>query len=236
MFDKGNEDYRRHSGISEFILQRAREEYGPKVTHEDVFFYVYGLLHSLDYPPSYSSRFDALSALSLTLTSITTLCYNFFVLMEKEQIINKKRHMRVYLDNCCYNRPFDIQTQTAIKIESDAKLLIQGLMRTGVLEYAWSFMLRMEVSRNPDYQRKKAIQDWANGAAIDIPPSVAIRLRASDLMRYGIKSADAIHLACAEQADCDWFFTVDRGILKKLKRLGEMRVENPVEFVLEGIR
>lgn len=156
--------------------------------------------------------------------------------MEKEQIINKKRHMRVYLDNCCYNRPFDIQTQTAIKIESDAKLLIQGLMRTGVLEYAWSFMLRMEVSRNPDYQRKKAIQNWANGAAIDIPPSVAIRLRASDLMRYGIKSADAIHLACAEQAECDWFFTVDRGILKKLKRLGEMRVANPVEFVLEGIR
>ena len=77
-FDKGNEDYRRHSGISDFILQRAREEYGPKVTHEDVFFYVYGLLHSPDYPPSYSSRFDALSALSLTLTSITTLCYNFF--------------------------------------------------------------------------------------------------------------------------------------------------------------
>lgn len=48
MFDKGNEDYRRHSGISEFILQRAREEYGPKVKHEDVFFYVYGLLHSPD--------------------------------------------------------------------------------------------------------------------------------------------------------------------------------------------
>lgn len=55
MFDKGNEDYRRHSGISEFILQRAREEYGPKVTHEDVFFYVYGLLHSPDYRKRFSS-------------------------------------------------------------------------------------------------------------------------------------------------------------------------------------
>lgn len=55
MFDKGNEDYRRHSGISEFILQRAREEYGPKVTHEDVFFYVYGLLHSPDYRKRFPS-------------------------------------------------------------------------------------------------------------------------------------------------------------------------------------
>lgn len=55
MFDKGNEDYRRHSGISDFILQRAREEYGPKVTPEDVFFYVYGLLHSPDYRKRFSS-------------------------------------------------------------------------------------------------------------------------------------------------------------------------------------
>ena len=55
LFDKGNEDYRRHSGISDFILQRAREEYGPKVTPEDVFFYVYGLLHSPDYRKRFSS-------------------------------------------------------------------------------------------------------------------------------------------------------------------------------------
>ena len=70
----------------------------------------------------------------------------------------------------------------------------------------------------------------------NIYPGQHNRFRASELMRYGIKSADAIHLACAEQADFDWFFTVDRGILKKLRRLGEMRVANPVEFVLEGIR
>lgn len=39
--------------------------------------------------------------------------------------------MRVYLDNCCYNRPFDEQSQAAIKLESEAKLLIQALMRAG---------------------------------------------------------------------------------------------------------
>ena len=30
------------------------------------------------------------------------------------------------------------------------------------------------------------------------------------------KAANAIHLACAEFASCDWFFAVDRGILKKI--------------------
>jgi len=54
-------------------------------------------------------------------------------------------------------------------------------------------------------------------------------------MTLGIKSADAIHLACAEHAACDWFFTVDKGILKKVRTLGGMRVANPVQFVLEGL-
>ena len=35
--------------------------------------------------------------------------------------------MRVYLDNCCYNRPFDEQTQPSVRLETEAKLLIQAL-------------------------------------------------------------------------------------------------------------
>ena len=51
----------------------------------------------------------------------------------------------------------------------------------------------------------------------------------------GIKPTDALHLACAKFAGCDWFFTVDRGILKKVRNVGSMRVANPVEFILEGM-
>ena len=55
LFDRGQDEYRRHSGISDFILKRAREDYGPKVTDEDVFYYVYGLLHSEDYRRRFSN-------------------------------------------------------------------------------------------------------------------------------------------------------------------------------------
>jgi len=143
--------------------------------------------------------------------------------------------MRIYLDNCCYNRPFDVLNQAAVKLEVEAKLLIQSLMRSGAVEYVWSFMLRMEVSRNPDFQRKAAIRAWRTGAVLDVAPSREIRQRASELMSLGIKSADAIHLACAEHAACDWFFTVDKGILKKVQTIRGMRVANPVQFVLEGL-
>jgi len=143
--------------------------------------------------------------------------------------------MRVYLDNCCYNRPFDEQDQAAVRLESEAKLLIQGMMRTGVVEYAWSFMLQLETSRNPDPQRKSAIRAWRSNATVDVAPSAEIRRRAREFREIGIKPADAIHLACAEMARCDWFFTVDRGILRRLQQHGSMRIANPIQFVVEGL-
>ena len=39
--------------------------------------------------------------------------------------------MRVYLDNCCYNRPFDEQAQLRVVLETLAKLNIQQQMRDG---------------------------------------------------------------------------------------------------------
>ena len=37
--------------------------------------------------------------------------------------------MRVYLDNCCYNRPYDDQDQMVIALETSAKLYVQELIK-----------------------------------------------------------------------------------------------------------
>ena len=50
-----NAQYTRKDGITNFILERCRENYGPKVTKEDVFYYVYGLLHSPDYRKTFAA-------------------------------------------------------------------------------------------------------------------------------------------------------------------------------------
>ena len=55
LFDIGNDEFAKHSGVTNFILQRAREEYGPRTTAEDVFYYVYGLLHNHQYRKHFSS-------------------------------------------------------------------------------------------------------------------------------------------------------------------------------------
>lgn len=50
-----NAQYTRRDGITSFILERCRESYGPKVTKEDIFYYVYGLLHSPDYRKAFAA-------------------------------------------------------------------------------------------------------------------------------------------------------------------------------------
>ena len=141
--------------------------------------------------------------------------------------------MRVYLDNCCYNRPFDDQTQLKVRLETEAKLAIQAMMRTGVLEYVWSDMLVTEVCDNPIPVNCERILAWRDLAAEYVHIDDAVERRATEIMRLGVKTADAIHLACAESAGCDWFFTVDMGILKKVSGIGSMRVANPIQFIEE---
>ena len=54
LFDRSNKDYIRRDGVSDFILGRAKT-LNPKITKEDIFYYVYGLLHSKEYKKRFSS-------------------------------------------------------------------------------------------------------------------------------------------------------------------------------------
>ena len=74
--------------------------------------------------------------------------------------------MRIYLDNCCYNRPFDDQSQLRVRLETEAKLRIQYLMRTEVVEYAWSKVLDYELGQSPYFDQIDEICDWVDWAAV----------------------------------------------------------------------
>ena len=56
LFDENDTPkYIRRDGISNFILNRGKELYGKKVTKEDIFYYVYGLLHSKSYQEQFEN-------------------------------------------------------------------------------------------------------------------------------------------------------------------------------------
>ena len=141
--------------------------------------------------------------------------------------------MRVYLDNCCYNRPFDEQVQLRIRLETEAKLHVQDLMHLRVVEYAWSDVLDYEVGNSPYQDQIADIMRWKLWATIDIPLDYVLINRGAQIMTSGVKQMDALHLACAEAAGCDWFLTTDGGILKKIRTLGNLRIANPIDFIME---
>ena len=143
--------------------------------------------------------------------------------------------MRLYLDNCCFNRPFDDQTQLRISLESQAKLEVQRMILNGTHALVWSYMLEYENSQNPFELRKDAIIKWKDIAEINIVENENILKRAERLSELGIKAKDAIHIACAIESGCDYFLTTDIGILKK--NIDSIKVRNPIEFIseMEGV-
>ena len=141
--------------------------------------------------------------------------------------------MRVYLDNCCYNRPFDPQDQLRVAIETSAKMRVQALMRAGQVEYVWSAVLDYEVGKSPYLDRIGMSGSWSDQAAVFGPMNACMVERGAEIQTFGVKRLDALHLASAESVGCDWFLTTDKGILKKLRNLGQMRIANPVDFVME---
>jgi predicted helicase len=56
LFDAADEnEFIRRDGVSDFILERAKKQYGKNVTKEDIFYYVYGILHSPDYRTAFAN-------------------------------------------------------------------------------------------------------------------------------------------------------------------------------------
>ncbi len=58
--------------------------------------------------------------------------------------------IRVYLDNCCLNRPFDDQRQARIRLESEAIMAIIEQIQSGKINWISSGAIDIELSYAPD--------------------------------------------------------------------------------------
>ena len=145
--------------------------------------------------------------------------------------------LKIYLDNCCFNRPYDDQAQIRISLETQAKLYVQDLVRMGKIELVTSYILWYENSQNPYETKRKAISEFMqkNSAEyIDADKAQIIKEKAEEIMETGIKMKDAYHVACAVYASCDCFLTTDNRLLKYYT--DDIKVLNPIDFVkgMEG--
>ncbi len=139
--------------------------------------------------------------------------------------------MRVYLDNCCFNRPFDNQSSIRVKLETDAKLYVQLMIKMAKVELAWSYILDFENAANPFAERKNTIEKWKRLSVVDIVENDKVLFNASSFAKEGLKAKDALHIACAIEAECGYFLTTDDIVLKKMAGNREISVLNPTDFI-----
>lgn len=142
----------------------------------------------------------------------------------------------VYLDLCCYNRPFDDQLQPRVHLEAEAVLAIVQRVGSAAWELVGSAVLKAEARANPDADRRKQVLDLMESAAWELAVDRAVLERARDIQRLGFRQFDSLHLACAEQAGVDVFLTTDDGLVRLAKRQVQglrVRVENPLVWLGE---
>ncbi|MBK8399440.1 MAG: PIN domain protein [Leptospiraceae bacterium] len=141
--------------------------------------------------------------------------------------------MRIYLDNCCFNRPYDDQSQFKIRIESEAKLEIQEKVKNGLIELVWSFLLDYENSKNIDGQKQNEIYNFEKYSKIYFIGTEETEKISKKFQSIGIGKKDSIHLACAIETESDYFITTDKGILNKKNQISEISILNPVDFIIQ---
>jgi len=139
------------------------------------------------------------------------------------------KNIKIYLDNCCYNRPFDDQTQLRISLETQAKLFIQSLVIKGNVDLIWSYISDLENSENPYETRKVAISDFSKYAKRKVLQTSKIIYRANKITAAGLSPADALHLSCAINAGVKYFISVDDKILKY--KTDGINIINPIDFI-----
>jgi predicted nucleic acid-binding protein len=142
-----------------------------------------------------------------------------------------------------YKRSFDDQTQIRIKLEKMAINSIFQLVEQNQYDIYWSFILDYENSLNPSIERQQAAIPLSTLCVETILPDETIQLLANKIeLHSSIPPRDALHLSCAEFANCQYFITCDDKLIRRFNTLKSMRalelkIEpiNPIDFILEVI-
>ena len=125
---------------------------------------------------------------------------------------------KIYLDVCALSRPFDDQTQMRIRLETDAIQLILGNVRSGRLVLMMSPAHDIEIHAISDLAEREQIMAMLKEIGQPISfDAKQTRQRAEHLVAQGLGTADAAHVAFAEQAKAD-LVTCDDRLIRRYQR------------------
>jgi predicted RNA-binding protein associated with RNAse of E/G family/predicted nucleic acid-binding protein len=151
---------------------------------------------------------------------------------KKQALCSDSKLLKIYLDNCCYNRPFDDFTIGKNALEANAKIYIQSLVKYKSVALYYSFMSQIEIADSPYEERKKYILDFVETNAVGFVGKKRfeeIETLSEEIIQTGVKKKDATHLACSIISGCDYFITTDKRVLNY--KTEKIKIINPINFM-----
>lgn len=143
--------------------------------------------------------------------------------------------MRIYLDICTIQRPFDDASQLRVHVEAEAFLRILERIESGEIQLVGSFAHVMETEANPHRLRREFAESVLALASEFIEPTDEVDERALEYRSMGLRMLDATHLAVAVACQVDFFCTCDDKLLRRAKsaETGVTRAVTPMELIEE---
>ena len=145
--------------------------------------------------------------------------------------------MRLYFDCCCYNRPFDDQSQQRIHDESEAILSLMNRCITLSGTILGSAVLRLEIDGIGDTVKREKVRHLYRAVNEDVGYTSMVRQRAEEICQHSaIHEMDALHISSAEMGRTDVFLTTDARLIRSCRSISlRVRVMNPVSYLAEVI-
>ncbi len=143
--------------------------------------------------------------------------------------------MKIYFDNCCYNRLFDDRSNIKNYLEREAVLIVMQKAFENELEIIGSDILEIEISKIKNDEKRNDVEGIYHALVSDsVKATLEVKERAVRIRELSnIRNFDSLHLASAELSS-DVLLTTDMKFLKGCRRMDlEIEVKNPVEFVME---
>ncbi len=141
--------------------------------------------------------------------------------------------LRLYLDSCALQRPFDDASQLRVRIEADAVAELIAAFERGDVLLVGSDVLNYEIAQDPDSNRREPVDRLLRLCSSFVALTNEIEARAAGFEKYGIKAFDAYHLASAIAVNAEYFCTTDDRFRRKAleQQTGLTQVVSPLELI-----
>ena len=144
------------------------------------------------------------------------------------------QQMRIYLDTCCFNRPFDQMEQDRVAVEAEAVLRILARVESNDWLLCSSDAVLFEIGKIPYLIQREACLAMARLSQVQLRLTADVATQAKRFAEMGFGVYDAAHLAFALHGQVELFFTVDDRLLRKAagcKILLPFAVVNPAVWL-----